>query len=417
MASFRLEPPESFDFSKPDGWNRWKRRFDQFRVASGLVNEDDAKQVSTLLYCLGEGAEDTLSSTNISRKDRESYGAVVKKLDDYFGVRRNVIFECARFNRRDQLEGETADEYIATLFSLADNCEYGGLKDELIRDRLVIEQIQVHSENEEEGFFVDIIGKRLDKAWKLTSSWEQHLSISHQKSYKALETNLLTNIPLPLRNKVKEELERMTKLGVISKVETPTEWCAGMVVVPKKSSGSIRICVDLRPLNENVMRENFPLPKVDEILAQLAGARVFSKLDANMGFWQIPLSPECRSLTTFITPLGRFHFNKLPFGVSCASELFQRRMAVILEGLEGVLCLVDDVLVFGSDQQEHDRRLRVVLERLNKARVTLNAEKCAFSRKEIKFLGHVVNHRGVHPDPDKTMAFQMMPKPKDVSEL
>ena len=69
MASFKLEPPESFDFSKPDGWNRWKRRFDQFRVASGLANEDDAKQVSTLLYCLGEGAEDTLSSTNISRKD------------------------------------------------------------------------------------------------------------------------------------------------------------------------------------------------------------------------------------------------------------------------------------------------------------------------------------------------------------
>ena len=90
---------------------------------------------------------------------------------------------------------------------------------------------------------------------------------------------------------------------------------------------------------------------------------------------------------------------------------------MILEGLEGVLCLVDDVLVFGSDQQEHDRRLRGVLERLNKARVTLNAEKCAFSRKEIKFLGHVVNHRGVHPDPDKTTAIQMMPKPKDVSEL
>ena len=89
---------------------------------------------------------------------------------------------------------------------------------------------------------------------------------------------------------------------------------------------------------------------------------------------------------------------------------------MILEGLEGVLCLVDDVLVFGSDQQEHDRRLRGVLERLNKARVTLNAEKCAFSRKEIKFLGHVVNHRG-HPDPDKTTAIQMMPKPKDISEL
>eukprot|EP00731_Ephydatia_muelleri_P034495 Em0062g18a len=244
----------------------------QFRVASGLANEDDAKQ-----------------------ERQGKLWAFVKKLDDYFGVRRNVIFERARFNRRDQLEGETADEYIATLFSLAENCEYGGLKDELIRDRLVvgirdetlsrqlqldpeltlksirqreavkdqqqslkqssdadpnserdkgdiqrhedkkgsstnptpiqtkemfflcrskqIEQIQVHSENEEEGLFVDIIGKHLDKAWfaqygcantifvsnltlelrlqlfprKLTSSWEQHLSISHQKSYTALE--------------------------------------------------------------------------------------------------------------------------------------------------------------------------------------------------------------------------------------
>ena len=172
---------------------------------------------------------------------------------------------------------------------------------------------------------------------------------------------------------------------MISKVEGPMEWCAGMLVDPKKSPGSIRICVDLRSLNENVMRENFPLPKVDEILAQLAGARVFSKLDANMGFWQIPLSLECRSLTTFITPFGRFHFNKLPFSVSCASDLFQSRMSVILEGLEGVLCLVDDVLVFGSDQQEHDCSLRCILEHLNKVRVTLNTEKCAFSRREIKF--------------------------------
>ena len=107
---------------------------------------------------------------------------------------------------------------------------------------------------------------------------------------------------------------------------------------------------------------------------------------------------------TFIIPFGRFHFNKLPFGVSCASELFQSRISVILEGLERVLCLVDDILDFGTDQQEHDCRLRCVLERLNKARVTLNADRCTFSRREIEFLGHVINHRGVHPDPDKTTA-------------
>ena len=151
-------------------------------------------------------------------------------------------------------------------------------------------------------------------------------------------------------------------MGVISKVQDPTPWCAGVVVVMKKS-GAVRICVDLKPLNESVLRELHPIPRVDEALAQLAGATVFTKLDANSGFWQIPLSPESRPLTTFITPFGRYHFNKLPFGISSAPEHFQRRMNSILEGLEGVICLIDDVLVVGKDVTEHDTRLMRVLER------------------------------------------------------
>lgn len=114
----------------------------------------------------------------------------------------------------------------------------------------------------------------------------------------------------------------MERIGVISKIDTPTDWCAGMVVVPKWS-GEVRICVDLKPLNENVLREPHPMPKVDDTLALLAGATIFSKLDANSGFWQIPLAPESRPLTTFITPFGRYQFNKLPFEISCAPELFQ----------------------------------------------------------------------------------------------
>ena len=91
--------------------------------------------------------------------------------------------------------------------------------------------------------------------------------------------------------------------GVISKVSGATSWCAGMVVVPKKL-GQIRICVDLKPLNQSVKRELYPLPRVEETLAQLTGATVFSKLDANSGFWQIPLAVSSRPLTTFITPFG-----------------------------------------------------------------------------------------------------------------
>ena len=130
------------------------------------------------------------------------------------------------------------------------------------------------------------------------------------------------HVPLPLRTQVADELNRMEEAGVISKVTQPTPWCAGMVVVPKKS-GKVRICVDLKPLNASVLREAHPLPKVDETLAQLSGAKVFSKLDANSGFWQIPLSQTSRLLTTFITPMGRYCFNKLPFGISSAPEHFQ----------------------------------------------------------------------------------------------
>ncbi len=126
----------------------------------------------------------------------------------------------------------------------------------------------------------------------------------------------------------------MESLGVTSREETPTPWCAGMAVVPKKS-GSVRICVDFRPLNEHVLREVHPMPKVDETLAQLTDAKVFSKLDANCGFWQIPLGLSSRHLTTFITPYCRFCFNKLPFGMSSAPDHFQRRMSEILEGQEG----------------------------------------------------------------------------------
>ena len=124
-----------------------------------------------------------------------------------------------------------------------------------------------------------------------------------------------------MRAKVKEELDCMERAGVISKVTEPTPWCTRMVVVPKQG-GAVRVCVDLKGLNENVLCETHPIPGVDDTLAQLTEATVFSKVDANSGFWQIPLSEDSRLLTTFITPHGRYRFNKLPFGISSAPELF-----------------------------------------------------------------------------------------------
>ena len=236
---------------------------------------------------------------------------------------------------------------------------------------------------------------------------------SNAKPY-ALHT--ARQVPIPLRHKVEKELNHMQSMGVISPVDKPSPWCAGMVVVPKPS-GDVRICVDLKPLNQNVLREYHPLPNVDETLAQLAGAEKFSKLDANSGFWQIPLAKKSRSFTTFITPFGRSQFNKLPFGISCAPELFQKRMSTMLSGLQGVLCLMDDVLVFGRDQEEHDKRLEAVLRRVQSAGVTLNPSKCEFSKNQIKFLGHIVNQSGVQADPAKTLAVLELPPPSNVKEM
>ena len=130
-------------------------------------------------------------------------------------------------------------------------------------------------------------------------------------------------IPSPLLPKVKDELNRMLEAGIIEEVTEPTDWCAPMVPVVKPN-GKIRICVDLRKLNEAVKRERSILPTLEDVAPKLAGAKVFSKLDASSGYWQIPLHPESSRLTTFITPGGRFCFRRLPFGITSAPEIFQK---------------------------------------------------------------------------------------------
>ena len=219
-------------------------------------------------------------------------------------------------------------------------------------------------------------------------------------------------IPAGLREKAKKEIDSMLALGVIEPVEQSTEWCSGLTIAPK-ANGGIRMCVDLVRLNKGVERQVYPLPRVSDTLSHLAKGRIFSKLDANSGFWQVDLDPGSRLFTTFITPWGRFAFKRMPFGISSAPEFFQREMEKILEGVEGVVCMMDDILVFGTDETEHWVRLRTVLQKIERAGMTLRKDKCEFGKSSVRFLGHVVSGGTIGADPAKVEVILNLDPPTD----
>ena len=638
----KLNPPDKFDFTDPGQWSRWRARWRRYREASGLHTRPEKEQINTLIYAMGEQAEDVLLSRGI---DESSYAAVLVSFDTYFGVRRNLIAERATFNRMCQVE-DSMDIFVHKLYRQAEYCEYGDLREQLIRDRIVVgvadDELSTKLQAETELTLDDAVRlARLFESAKLartsfrapgagsssaeasevsavryksrpprrevapsrgkscprcgkephsreacpatksscnhchkTGHWasqcysakrtdagtlddtvneltDLHLgevdghhddsnepwmaqirvcspddSVSVSVMYKldsgaaatvcgpssvprshslvpaqrrlfgpgSLElpclgkftanlrfgdrsvqesvyvvrnqrTNLLSKracsalgllqctvhnvedakdlfeglgtmseeydiplrddaqpfaiyvprpVPLPLLEKTKQELERMLSMGVIGRSTGATEWCSPMVVIPKKDT--VRICSDVTQLNKFVRREVHPMPTVDESLAKLHGSRVFSKLDANSGFWQIPLSPASQPLTTFLTPFGRYHYKKLMFGLCSAPEIFCREMSRILEGCEGISVHMDDILVMGADREEHDRRLKAVLGRIRSSGMTLNPKKCEFGKESVVFLGYKIDRDGIHAG-DRIQGIRDFALPRDPKDV
>lgn len=222
-------------------------------------------------------------------------------------------------------------------------------------------------------------------------------------------------IPVALRDRVIEELKRMEKLGVIARQTEPTEWVNSMVTVvtPKK----IRICMDPKDLNEAIKREHYPLLTVEEVVSRMPNAKLFSVLDANQGFWQIKLDDDSSKLCTFNTPIGRYRFLRLPFGISSAPEVFQRAVAQMIEGLDGVVNIIDDLLVWGDSKEEHDHRLKKLLDRTREFNLKLNKNKCFVRTTEIKYIGHKLSDIGLKPDEEKVRAVTQLPSPQNKQEL
>ncbi|GBM60645.1 hypothetical protein AVEN_73317-1 [Araneus ventricosus] len=138
MAALHINPPENFTFSTPCNWSKWKMRFERYRIASGLSTKTGNEQVNSLLYIMGEKAEDIFSSFGLFETEQDDFDIVLKKFNAHFVVKKNTTFERAQFNKRVQLDGESVNTFITALYTLSEHCEYGVLHDELIRDRIVV---------------------------------------------------------------------------------------------------------------------------------------------------------------------------------------------------------------------------------------------------------------------------------------
>ena len=171
-----------------------------------------------------------------------------------------------------------------------------------------------------------------------------------------------------------------------------------------KKGGSTRFCVYYRRLNSVTRKDSYPIPRIDDDLDAISGAKYFSTLDLRSGYHQVEIEKTSRHYTAFVTSSGLYEFDVLPFGLCNAPSTFQKLMNHVLQGLDGNICLIylDDIIIFSSTFEQHLFRLRCVLDRLVAANLTLNPGKCSFGQSSVLFLAHIVSQDGIQPNPEKT---------------
>ena len=237
--------------------------------------------------------------------------------------------------------------------------------------------------------------------------------------------DLLSQIPIACRpyrlphskmEVMKKEIDKLLHTKVISPSRSP--YAAPCLLVYKKN-GKPRLVIDYRKLNKIVKPVQYPLPHLETALQSLGGNKIFSTLDLLSGYHQLPLREEDKEKTAFTTGFGLFHYNRVPFGMISSGAHMQLCIERILADINGRGCLVyiDDIIIYGKDQEEHDRNLAMVLKRLASAGYKVSIPKCVFRSSKVECLGHIVSSQGILPNPSKTAPLTTMKRPTTVKGI
>ena len=191
-----------------------------------------------------------------------------------------------------------------------------------------------------------------------------------------------------------------------------------MSLILKADGRSVRICGDFKvTINQASKLDRYPIPKIEDLLARLAGGKLFSKLDMSQAYQQLLLDDESKKYSVINTHRGLFRYNRLPFGIASAPEIFQRVMESLLSGIPGVIVYIDDILITGKTEADHLAALEEVLKRLENAGLRLKRDKCMFLAPSVIYLGYRIDAQGIRPVAEKVKAIQDAPQPRNVTEL
>lgn len=225
-------------------------------------------------------------------------------------------------------------------------------------------------------------------------------------------------IPQKFQAEVKRQLDQMLMSGVIEKA--PSSDFASQLLIVRKSSGALRMCVDYRDVNKETVPNHWPLPRIKDLIERLAHKSFYGTIDLCAGYWQIEMAESSRRLTTFTTPFGNFRFRRIPFGLSQAPGHFQRVISQqVLAGLSGRICesYIDDIIVYGDSQEEFVNNLREVLEALRKYGIKAKGSKCDFGKSEIKYLGLNITAAGYSMDPERKDFVAKFARPENIRQM